>query len=203
MKESETGGNFHGWPNSNIQPKLGNFNSKMAKRAPNLVIDRVNIDLPEYQGSVEEVARAKCMSAWEHLKKEGKTDVRVIVEDTALCFNALGGLPGVYIKWFLKELKPEGLHRMLTGFDDKSAKAMCTFAVMGDEMQEPELFQGICPGEIVVPRGETSFGWDPCFQPDHESGHTFAEMDSAVKNGISHRSKALEKVINYFVSNPN
>ena len=105
-----------------------------------MVIDRVNIDLPEYQvpyninniiatlssvvlflfsrkGSVEEVARAKCMSAWEHLKKEGKeTNVRVIVEDTALCFSALGGLPGVYIKWFLKELKPEGLHRMLTGF---------------------------------------------------------------------------------------
>ncbi len=65
---------------------------------------------------MEEVARAKCMSAWEHLKKEGKTNVRVIVEDTALCFSALGGLPGVYIKWFLKELKPEGLHRMLAGF---------------------------------------------------------------------------------------
>ena len=109
-----------------------------------MVIDRVNIDLPEYQvpncniddiiatlsstarysvlfffrkGSVEEVARAKCMSAWQHLKEEGKeTNVRVIVEDTALCFSALGGLPGVYIKWFLKELKPEGLHRMLTGF---------------------------------------------------------------------------------------
>ncbi len=95
---------------------------------------------------------------------------------------------------------------------------MCTFAVMSDEMQEPELFQvqysslskiqdlqiqGICPGQIVVPRGETSFGWDPCFQPDHDSGHTFAEMDKNVKNGISHRSKALEKVINYFVTNPN
>ena len=39
--------------------------------------------------------------------------MRVIVEDTALCFNALGGLPGVYIKWFLDKLQPEGLHRML------------------------------------------------------------------------------------------
>jgi len=112
------------------------------------------------------------------------------------------------------------VNRSLKQFlDDKSAQAMCTFAVMSDEMQEPELFQvqyssllskiqdlqiqGICPGQIVVPRGETSFGWDPCFQPDHDSGHTFAEMDKNVKNGISHRSKALEKVINYFVTNPN
>ena len=37
----------------------------------------------------------------------------VLTEDTALCFNALGGLPGVYIKWFLDKLKPIGLNQML------------------------------------------------------------------------------------------
>ena len=45
---------------------------------------------------------------------EFKNDFGVLTEDTALCFNALGGLPGVYIKWFLDKLKPEGLNRMLT-----------------------------------------------------------------------------------------
>ncbi len=51
-----------------------------------------------------------------------------MVEDTSLCFNAYGGLPGPYIKWFLKNLGHEGLNRMLAGFEDKSAYAQCIFA---------------------------------------------------------------------------
>ena len=51
-----------------------------------------------------------------------------MVEDTCLCFNALKGLPGPYIKWFLSKLGHEGLNRMLAGFDDKTAYAQCTFA---------------------------------------------------------------------------
>ena len=51
-----------------------------------------------------------------------------MVEDTSLCFNAYGGLPGPYIKWFLKNLGHEGLNTMLAGFEDKSAYAQCIFA---------------------------------------------------------------------------
>ena len=51
-----------------------------------------------------------------------------MVEDTSLCFNAYEGLPGPYIKWFLKALGHEGLPKMLAGFDDKSAYAQCIFA---------------------------------------------------------------------------
>lgn len=51
-----------------------------------------------------------------------------MVEDTSLCFNAYGGLPGPYIKWFLKNLGHEGLYTMLAGFEDKSAYAQCIFA---------------------------------------------------------------------------
>jgi inosine/xanthosine triphosphate pyrophosphatase family protein len=42
--------------------------------------------------------------------------------DSCLCFNALGGMPGPYIKWFLQKIGPEGLHKMLHGFEDKSAE---------------------------------------------------------------------------------
>lgn len=52
-------------------------------------------------------------------------------------------------------------------------------------------------GKIVEPRGETSFGWDSCFEPEGFS-QTYAEMGSAVKNTISHRSKALAQLRNYF-----
>lgn len=51
-----------------------------------------------------------------------------MVEDTCLCFNALGGLPGPYIKWFLEGLGHKGLNKMLAGFEDKTAYAQCVFA---------------------------------------------------------------------------
>ena len=70
-----------------------------------------NVDLPEYQGhSPEEIAMEKCKTAIELVK------CPVLIEDTSLCFNALGGLPGPYIKWFLEKLKPEGKLLFLTYF---------------------------------------------------------------------------------------
>ncbi len=62
-----------------------------------------NIDLPEYQGEPDEVSIAKAKEAAQHI------GAPCMVEDTCLCFNALGGLPGPYIKWFLDKLKPEGM----------------------------------------------------------------------------------------------
>lgn len=63
-----------------------------------------SVDLPEYQGEPEDIAREKCIAALELVKEP------VLVEDTSLCFNALHGLPGPYIKWFLEKLKPEGVN---------------------------------------------------------------------------------------------
>uniref|UniRef100_A0A9L0TKQ2 Inosine triphosphate pyrophosphatase n=1 Tax=Equus caballus TaxID=9796 RepID=A0A9L0TKQ2_HORSE len=119
------------------------------------------IDLPEYQGEPDEISTQKCQEAARQVQGP------VLVEDTCLCFNALGGLPGPYIKWFLEKLKPEGLHQLLAGFEDKSAYALCTFALStGDPSQPVRLFRGRTSGRIVVPRGCRDFGWDPCFQPD-------------------------------------
>jgi inosine/xanthosine triphosphate pyrophosphatase family protein len=65
----------------------------------------------EYQGSPEEVCREKCKEAAKSIQGP------VIIEDTCLCFNAMGGLPGPYIKWFLKELGPDGLPKLLTAWE--------------------------------------------------------------------------------------
>ena len=64
------------------------------------------IDLPEYQGEPDDICIAKCKEAAKLIKGP------VIIEDTCLCFNALGGMPGPYIKWFLDKLKPEGGFRL-------------------------------------------------------------------------------------------
>ncbi|XP_069793843.1 inosine triphosphate pyrophosphatase isoform X2 [Narcine bancroftii] len=123
----------------------------------------------------------------------------VIVEDTCLCFNALGGLPGPYIKWFLSKLHPEGLYKLLAGFEDKSAYALCTFAYSTGNPEDPvKLFRGKTLGKIVAPRGPRDFGWDPCFQPDNFD-QTYAEMPKPVKNSISHRYKALSELADYFI----
>uniref|UniRef100_A0A8R1EA23 Inosine triphosphate pyrophosphatase n=1 Tax=Caenorhabditis japonica TaxID=281687 RepID=A0A8R1EA23_CAEJA len=56
------------------------------------------------------------------------------------------------------------------------------------------------PRSDRLPRGDTSFGWDPCFQPEGFT-ETFGEMDKCVKNGISHRAKALELLKEHFENN--
>ncbi|KAM7014047.1 inosine triphosphate pyrophosphatase isoform 1-T1 [Passerculus sandwichensis] len=151
------------------------------------------IDLPEYQGEPDEISVQKCREAARQVQGP------VIVEDTCLCFNALGGLPGPYIKWFLEKLKPEGLYKLLAGFEDKSAYALCTFAFSSGDPEEPvRLFKGQTHGVIVEPRGPRDFGWDPCFQPNGYN-QTYAEMPKAVKNSISHRYRALSELSAFFV----
>ncbi|XP_006821640.1 inosine triphosphate pyrophosphatase-like [Saccoglossus kowalevskii] len=119
------------------------------------------IDLPEFQDEPDNISAAKCREAAKHIKGP------VLTEDTCLCFNALDGLPGPYIKWFLKKLGPSGLYKLLTAWEDKSAYALCTFAYSTGNPDDPvKLFHGKTTGTIVPPRGPPDFGWDPCFQPD-------------------------------------
>ncbi|GAB0094426.1 Inosine triphosphate pyrophosphatase [Sergentomyia squamirostris] len=143
------------------------------------------IDLPELQGEIDDIARKKCQEASRQVRGP------VLVEDTALCFNGMKGLPGPYIKWFLDKLGPEGLWQMLHGFEDYSAEAVCTFAFSEGEGEEVHLFYGRTPGTIVSPRGPRDFGWDPCFQPEGYT-ETYAEMLKAEKNKISHRFRSVD-----------
>lgn len=88
---------------------------------------------------------------------------------------------------------------MLHGFEDKTAYAMCTFGYTTGPEEDVKLFCGKCPGQIVKPRGEAYFGWDPCFQPD-SFNETFAEMDRSIKNTISHRGLALQQLQKMFTN---
>ena len=86
-----------------------------------------------------------------------------MIEDVSLCFNAMKGLPGPYIKDFLTKCGRQGLYDMLKGFKDKSAYCQCTFAFCEGKGKKPEVFVGRCEGTIVKPSGENMFGWDPVF----------------------------------------
>lgn len=110
------------------------------------------LDLPELQGEPEEVAKEKCKIASKLVNGP------VMVEDTSLCYNALKGLPGVYIKWFLEKLGHEGLNNLLAAYPDKTAYAQCIFAFSLGPEEEPLVFVGRTPGKIVPARGPTDFG---------------------------------------------
>lgn len=115
------------------------------------------MDLDELQGTPEFIATRKAIEATKHC------DTAVMIEDVSLCFNALKGLPGPYIKDFLGNIGRQGLYDMLKGFEDKTAYAQCTFAFCEGKGKEPILFVGKCQGTIVAPSGENMFGWDPIF----------------------------------------
>nr|GMD70094.1 inosine triphosphate pyrophosphatase [Ipomoea batatas] len=151
----------------------------------------LKLDLPELQGEPEEISKEKARIAAKEVKGP------VLVEDTCLCFNALKGLPGAYMKWFLQKTGHEGLNNLLMAYEDKSAYAMCIFSLAIGPNVEPITFVGKTLGKIVPARGPNDFGWDPIFQPDGYE-QTYAEMPKEEKNKISHRSKALALVKSHF-----
>ncbi|XP_008680317.2 inosine triphosphate pyrophosphatase [Zea mays] len=149
--------------------------------------------VPELQGEPEYISKEKARIA------ASQVNGHVLVEDTCLCFNALKGLPGPYIKWFLEKIGHEGLNNLLNSYEDKSVFAMCIFSLALGHGEEPITFVGKTAGKIVPARGPNDFGWDPVFQPDGFE-QTYAEMPKSVKNQISHRGKALALVKEHFAS---
>lgn len=151
-------------------------------------IEQLEIDLPEIQDSdPKNIIEAKLKAAFKHKRAE------FFVEDTGLYFECLNNkLPGPLVKWFLKAVDREGLYEIAKRMGNTKAIAK---AVIGYARKEDDIyfFEGEIAGEIVAPRGESGFGWDPIFQPMGYS-KTFAEMTLEEKNKISHRKEALLKL---------
>ena len=182
---------------------------------PNMAaqIEAISLDLPELQGSdCSEISAAKCRLAFQEVMKKisSKKDEPVVVltEDTSLCYTALKGLPGPYVKWFLQSLGHQGLNDMLAAYEDKTAYAQTVFAV-AEGLNNPDdvkvmTFVGRTKGRIVKARGAENFGgtigWDPVFEPEEGDGLTYAEMKGEEKRKISHRSRSLEKVLAWLSS---
>ena len=141
--------------------KLRELNDLFNQNFKDIEIKQLDIDLPDLQGLPEDIVKGKLKLA---LQKAKNLEGPVLVEDTSLCFNAYGGLPGPYIKYFLKAIKQEGLYKMACAFKNHSAYAQSIFGLQKNKQTEPHLFIGKTDGEIVSPRGTKNFGlsgWDP------------------------------------------
>ena len=179
--------------------KLKELNEIINNHIKDIEVKQLDIDLPELQGLPEDIVKGKLKLA---LEKAKNLKGPVLVENTSLCFNAYGGLPGAYIKYFLRAIKPEGLYKMACAFDDHSAYAQSIYGLQKNKKEAPKLFVGKTDGEIVSPKGDNNFGWDPCFKPSC-SKKTFAEMDEKEKNKISHRGKSTKAMISWLKRNEN
>lgn len=156
-------------------------------------VDQLEIDLIEVQDiDPKVIIEAKLQEAFNH--HQGP----FIVEDTSLYFESLKDFPGPMIKWFLKSLGNKGLADLAQRLESQKAVAKVIIGYAKDK-EDIKFFEGSIAGTIVAPRGETTFGWDPIFQPDGYE-KTFAEMSSEEKNAISMRKIAAEKLKEYINS---
>ncbi|MDO8933970.1 MAG: RdgB/HAM1 family non-canonical purine NTP pyrophosphatase [Rhodocyclaceae bacterium] len=129
------------------------------------------------------------------------TGLPALADDSGICVAALGGAPGVYSARFAGEPKSDARNNQkliadLAGQADRRAHYVCVlvFVRHADDPQ-PVIAEGEWHGEIVdTPRGENGFGYDPYFWVP-QKGCTVAEMPAADKNVMSHRGKALQKLI--------
>ena len=156
----------------------------------NFPINHLDLDIPEIQSlDLTEIVSDKAKKAYREVKKT------ILVEDISLVFNALNGLPGPLIKWFLKSLDNKDLCNLVSHYSDKSALAEVQFALCING--EIKIFKGDCKGMISEkPKGNNGFGWDPIFIPQGYS-ETFAEMTPEKKHETSMRKIALNHLKQY------
>jgi len=151
-------------------------------------------DIPEEAETLEENALFKARYVHE------KTGLSVFADDTGLEVTALGGAPGVYSARYAGESKSfddniEKLLREMRNATDRSARFRTVIALILDGSEY--LFEGTVEGEIIRERrGVGGFGYDPVFIATG-SDRTFAEIPLSEKNLISHRAKAMRKLIEF------
>ncbi|MBI2307149.1 MAG: RdgB/HAM1 family non-canonical purine NTP pyrophosphatase [Rhodocyclales bacterium] len=129
------------------------------------------------------------------------TGLPALADDSGLCVEALGGAPGVYSARYAGEPKSDARNneKLLAELAPHANRAahfvsLIVFVRHADDPQ-PVIAEGEWHGQIVAEeRGAGGFGYDPLFFVA-EFGCTAAELDAATKNGVSHRARALQALV--------
>lgn len=151
-------------------------------------------DIPETADTLEGNALQKAQWVYERTGRD------CFADDTGLEVDALGGTPGVYSARYAGEGcsfddNMDKLLAALDGVENRRARFRTVICLL--ENGQPHYFEGRVEGRILTEKhGTEGFGYDPIFQPD-DSGVPFAEMDMESKNRISHRGRAMVKLIDY------
>ena len=153
-------------------------------------IERIEYDYTEIQSdSLDEIATHGARETFEELGGEEP----VLVGDTGLFVDALGGFPGPYSAYVEDTVGVERLWRLASGEDNRRARFKTVLAYADES--GVETFEGSLAGTLVAPRGEGGFGYDPIFE---YNGRTLAEMSTEEKNAVSHRGRAFAKFADWY-----
>lgn len=157
--------------------------------------------LPEEQDTLEGNASQKAWYVYDKFR------ISCFADDTGLEVDGLNGAPGVYSARYSRigdpvfpemEVAAGNIRKLLQemeGMKNREARfrTVISLVLNGDEHR----FEGIIKGEITLePRGKRGFGYDPVFKPEGYD-RTFAQMDLSLKNRISHRAKAVDRLVEF------
>lgn len=121
-------------------------------------------------------------------------------DDTGLEVEALDKAPGVYSARYAgpEHDAQANMKKLLCEMQGKENRKACFRTVVALILDGKEyLFDGVINGQIITEKkGSAGFGYDPVFMPDGYT-ETFAELGDAVKNGISHRALAVNKLVTF------
>ena len=158
----------------------------------------VEEDIPETADTLEGNASQKSHYLYE------KTGLDCFADDTGLEVEALGGAPGVHSARYATDghdfaANNRLLLKNMEGQENRRARFRTVISLI--EGGEEHLFEGIVEGRIIDHEsGSEGFGYDPLFVPDGFD-RTFAEMTADEKNEISHRGRAVRKLVAYLHEN--
>lgn len=155
-------------------------------------------DIPETAETLEGNALIKAHYVYDNYKLD------CFADDTGLEVDALHGLPGVHTARYAypdrhdPEANMVKLLEALRENNDRNARFRTVIALI--EKGKEHLFEGVVEGVIAREKsGTQGFGYDPVFIPEGNS-KTFAELGEDIKNTISHRARAVQKLAEYFAS---
>jgi len=181
---------------TNNQHKLQELKQLLDGSIELLSLNDINCeeDIPENQETLEGNAAEKSFYIF------NKFGLNCFADDTGLEIDALNGEPGVYSARYAGEEKSpekniELVLQKLSEIKNRKARFRTVISLVIDGIETQ--FEGVVEGHILEEKkGISGFGYDPIFQPD-ESTLSFAEMSMDEKNKISHRGRAVQKLVEY------
>ena len=188
---------------TNNTHKLKEIRDKVGSKYHILGLSEVGIstEIPEDYPTLEQNASQKAWFIYKRCKKD------CFADDTGLEVNALNGEPGVYSARYSRtgdlvfpdmEVVKGNIHKLLLKLKDETDRSARFRTVISLILKGKEYrFEGIARGKIIENLyGSGGFGYDPIFLPE---GYfkTFAEMNLAEKNKISHRAKAVAALVDF------
>lgn len=152
-------------------------------------------EIPETAHTLEGNALIKARYVWEHY------GLYCFADDTGLEVEALGGAPGVYSARFAGEHASfeDNVSLLLERLSGVAAPRRARFRTVVALIDEygTHFFEGSVDGEITLERsGDHGFGYDPIFRPEGRE-ETFAQLTEQEKNSMSHRGRAVQKLVRY------